>query len=326
MSLDLAASSLSTGEPLALAPEASRSTERLRDRTPGDGSAPPDRSGAPLSPTLQTYRDALDLVFGEGARDAYCQLCVVESMAGRGAAGQLLAAGAFPEAQAPGLARQLGEALQVAPDADRVLRGDLDPTRIARTDRDIAIAITFPEQQIRLFRGVNPSFGHAGVLLVDDETGRATYYEFGRYDDGNRGVVRRLSIPGGVDIAPNSDLSPETIQTVLGQIADLTRDDGTQHDRISAAYVPITDYDSVRASLEDLRAQNDDPDRRPYAVLGYNCMTFVYDALEQGGAALYPERHRSVAPNPGMDQLQQWYVNVEYDDRTGRLDVTGPRG
>ena len=105
---------------------------------------------------------------------------------------------------------------------------EADGVYIAFPDYKISINQTVPEiptpfgsiggQQIKWKQG---GLGHAGVLLIDDKTGRTKYYEYGRYDDAKKGIVRTTRIPDvqiGKDGRPTNKSFTSTVHSLKFRI------------------------------------------------------------------------------------------------------------
>lgn len=68
------------------------------------------------------------------------------------------------------------------------------------------IYIAFPDYKISTPLGKVGNLGHAGVLLINNKTGGTKYYEYGRYDAENKGIVRTISVP---DVKIGKDGQPD---------------------------------------------------------------------------------------------------------------------
>lgn len=142
-------------------------------------------------------------------------------------------------------ARQLDPALgrftSIDPHADRYARLTPynyvynNPVNAIDPDGKDGILIVFPDYQVdtetRLGR---MPLGHAGVLLIDNKTGRTKYYEYGRYatKDGTKGRVRRVTIP---DVVMGKDGKP-TAASLKKVMAAISKNSG-HGGRIEGAYV-----------------------------------------------------------------------------------------
>lgn len=159
--------------------------------------------------------------------------------------------------------------------------GYLDP------DGQDAIAIAFTDYKARESSIRVPFTGHGG-LLVFDSTGKGKYYEYGRYDAAEKGVVKSTSVQLEIKDGKATDAS---IKATLKAIAEQEKYSG----KITGDYFKTTDKQAgkIEAYADGRENQNNDPNRKPYnsgvsGVLmgepdGNNCGTFVRDALAAGG-------------------------------------------
>lgn len=148
-----------------------------------------------------------------------------------------------------------------------------------------AILIVFPDYMVdtetRLGRR---QLGHAGVLLINNETGYTRYYEYGRYptSDGTRGRVRNQRV-SNVTIGSDGRPTERSLNRVLQQIS---RSSG-QGGRIEGAYIESDDFDVMNDYAEQMLRESTagnpqyDPDRDPYSLLRRNCGTFARDVINQ---------------------------------------------
>lgn len=77
-----------------------------------------------------------------------------------------------------------------------------NPVKYVDPDGRDAFLIVFPDYKISAFGRKFKNLGHAGILLIDNKTGLTKYYEYGRYDSNNKGIVRTYRIP---DVKINDD-------------------------------------------------------------------------------------------------------------------------
>jgi hypothetical protein len=130
-----------------------------------------------------------------------------------------------------------------------------------------AIIIVFPDYKIDT--GMNqikiPFLGHAGVLLIHHQTGAARYYEYGRYDAANLGIVRRKSVPN-VHLGKNHEPTSESLDITLKSISTQSGHGG----RIEGIFIRSEMYEAMVKYAEQRILQNKDNNRPPYAILGFN--------------------------------------------------------
>lgn len=172
---------------------------------------------------------------------------------------------------------------------------------------DAAVVIAFPDYLIGTPIGKVGNLGHAGILLIEGKSGTTKYFEYGRYDKANLGLVKRHTIPNvqfGTGGRPTPDSFAKTLQAISTKAGGGTR--------ISAAYMQMPgQYSKMLKYAEKRMGENKNPKRKPYALLSNNCMTFAKEVAEQGGAAtpdLFDPR-----PNSYIDELRDEYPDVDHE-------------
>jgi len=186
------------------------------------------------------------------------------------------------------------------------------------------ILIVFPNYMVdtetRL--GKQP-LGHAGVLLIDNETGLTKYYEYGRYStsDGTKGRVRSSDTDidlrlANVVIDPQTGMpTQESLNRVLGQISKISGQGGD----IQGAYVE-GDFDAMNEYAQKMLKESNpqyseyDKEREPYKFLSNNCGTFGCDVLKQDeGAKKKAPWIFNPAPNNVAEEYQDNFPKVNYN-------------
>ena len=151
-----------------------------------------------------------------------------------------------------------------------------NPVNLVDPDGKDGIFIVFPDYTITVGEKQYSHLGHAGVLLINPENGYTKYYEYGRYDENNKGVVRNCVVP---DVIINEDGYPtkESLDKVLGVISEKSGKGG----RIEGAYVKSNSFAAMYSYAEERMMNNDNPDRIPYSIFFNNCATFAAEVLDQ---------------------------------------------
>ena len=205
-----------------------------------------------------------------------------------------------------------------------------NPLIYADPDGNDGILVVFPDYKVdpelevtawgKNFKAPKLPLGHAGVLLIDNETGLTKYYEFGRYptDDGTKGKVRNISVPNVIIDPETGKPTQESLNKVLGVISDKAGHKG----RIEGAYVE-GDFDVMNDfAQEKLKESNPqygeyDKDRAPYDLYDNNCGTFGCDVLKQDEAAA-KEAPWIFNPTPDnvSEEYQDNFPKVNYDPKT----------
>jgi len=159
-----------------------------------------------------------------------------------------------------------------------------------------------------------PELGHAGVLFIKGSSGTTKYYEYGRYDRANLGLVMRRPIP---DASIRNKLP--TMASLLVVMRRISLQSG-QHTRIEGAFIELSDgsYDKMLAYAQGRLKDNTDPKREPYDLTSNSCLHFMKGVSEAGGSDMpwvidprpigYIERVRSAFPTldyyPKPESLQ----------------------
>jgi len=113
-----------------------------------------------------------------------------------------------------------------------------------------------------------PLFPH--LLVISPATGATRYYEFGRYNSQQCGIVRRRSVP---DLTIGSDGLP-TQESLQGLYTFLSKHYG-QESNVSATSYAASDH---QATIDYAERFIRDPHRPCYNLLTNNCKTFARDA------------------------------------------------
>jgi RHS repeat-associated protein len=150
--------------------------------------------------------------------------------------------------------------------------------------------------------GLNAEFpvNHAGIIIIDDETGSAKYYDFGRFGTPKgKGRVRQSNGPksSGLYIA-DAELSEdgellnldEIMESILVSSTEngLSYFDENDYEEVQAGLVEDLDYEAMRDSIEEGSEDdgfNGEKGMSPFG-LGSDqtvCATFVERVVQAGG-------------------------------------------
>ncbi len=196
---------------------------------------------------------------------------------------------------------------------------------------DIALPIVFPDYEARVDElGTSVPSGHAGILIVNGVNGSTAYFEYGRYDPANRGLVRRVTVPD----APGT-LGLQALQPALRRLSTASGHNG----RLRTAWValPAGSFAVMRDHAQARLANNGNAARASYAIVSNNCCTFARDVVAAGGgevgmsisagaailqgtivphvAELFGSLSLTMSspvPTAFMNQLQRAYPGLEY--------------
>lgn len=193
---------------------------------------------------------------------------------------------------------------------------------------DFLIPLIFPDYEIivvgkqkKTFLGVTiesdpigfPWLGHAGVLLIEGKTGKAEYFEYGRYDRADPpGLTKRRDIPackivGDQLVESSLKKTLRTISINYGKSGD-----------ISGVVYRGNFFAKAIGWLRKKEAENVDSQREPYAISDHNCMTFVTDLVEDLGFSV-PWEPFFVIPSVHMEKLQDEQLDLEYSFKSNKV-------
>jgi RHS repeat-associated protein len=170
-----------------------------------------------------------------------------------------------------------------------------------------AIYVAYPKYRAN---GI-PFTGHAGVLLIDNKTGYTKYYEYGRYDQKNKGLVRTVPI-SNVVIGEDGRPTTESLNKVMKQLSDKSGHGG----EIDGAYIISDKFEEMNDYAESKMSENSDPNRKEYSIMGNNCATFAEDVITQDKSV---DKPTILIPTPRniVDEYQEeGNARVQYNPET----------
>ena len=180
-----------------------------------------------------------------------------------------------------------------------------NPYRFIDPDGRDGVPIVFPDYKISVGPMKIPYLGHAGVLLIDNKSGRTKYYEYGRYDSSAKGVVRTVPV-SDVVMGKDGKPTPQSMQKVLGQISDRAGHGGA----IQGAYVKSNALAAMQEYADNRMAHNTDPSRESYSLTSNNCATFATSVINAGEPSF---NSSSVIPTNAVKDWQSGHDKVTYD-------------
>ena len=159
------------------------------------------------------------------------------------------------------------------------------------------------------------NLGHAGVLFINGSTGLTKYYEFGRYDPANHGLVRRVPVED-VSLAADGHPTKESLERTLRTISQ-NAGKGT---RIEGAYI-ATGGGSFSSMLSYAKEQAS-KGRKKYDIWSNSCTHFMKDVVEEG---INQELDMSSFPSPNqyIDKIRSDYPNLDFEPASNRVTVKG---
>jgi len=172
--------------------------------------------------------------------------------------------------------------------------------------------IEIPNTQNKL-----PELGHAGMLFINGRTGTTKYYEYGRYRS-SKGNTRKIPIS---DVTVNNTGHPTRV-TLAYTLSEISARSG-QHGRISGAYieVPSRYTDMLNYALRRMR-ENNDPNRRDYALLSNSCNHFMQGVLQAAGV----EVPAMIDPRPTsyIEEIRNSFRDLDYNPREKGVTLESP--
>jgi len=194
---------------------------------------------------------------------------------------------------------------------------------------DYLISVTSPRIEVDLFPWTDfdnftipetnhhvPELGHAGVLFINGKNGTTKYYEYGRYDHLNLGIVRRVPIKN-VSVMDNKvDLA--SLKIPLRQISRIAGQGG----HIQGVYIEVENkYTAMLNYVEGRKAMNSKPKRRAYDLLSNSCIHFVKRVTEIAGVAtpwiLDPR------PSSYIGEFRDDFPDIDYNNQADILTIEG---
>ncbi len=161
--------------------------------------------------------------------------------------------------------------------------------------------ITIPAYKDKL-----SDLGHAGVLFINGETGLTKYYEYGRYDSANLGLVRKISFLPDVTIKKGK-LDYDSLKRVLNKISKEAGQSGI----IEGAYIEVDNgFEAMLGFAEFRKKMNNQKDRMPYSIYSNSCLHFVQDMIKSAGAKV--PSMVDPRPNSYVDELMDDYPDLNY--------------
>ena len=114
---------------------------------------------------------------------------------------------------------------------------------------------------------------HSAVISVNPETGKTRYYEYGRYDKENFGVVERRTIP---DLVMEKG---KPTQASLDNLYETIKEERGKGFPIWDTYYDDADYKKVNAYAEKVKR---DENREKYSFIDNRCDIFAEKAIDEG--------------------------------------------
>ncbi len=140
----------------------------------------------------------------------------------------------------------------------------------------IVISIVFPDYKIRIGNERVPYLGHAGILIIDKETGKSTYYEYGRYDPEKKGKTRKYDLPD-VKFNKSGTIEQKSLKRVFSIISIKFGQSGKIYGKMQEV-----DYKKAVGYAEKRYRDNINTNRKRYDLFNNNCATFASEVVRAG--------------------------------------------
>ncbi|WP_283132272.1 hypothetical protein [Enterovibrio norvegicus] len=199
-------------------------------------------------------------------------------------------------------------------------------------NEDFLIPVVFPEFEIQVdsetievfgYKVSTPSvkapyLGHAGVILINGDTGLTRYYEFGRYRNHQSSILGNVRKPSVSDVAIKNGLITESSLKAL--LREISAKAG-QYGSISGVVLRGDFFKKADDWLKGKHRENNSPDKEEYDLYTHNCMTFVIDLADYLGLET-SWRPPIVVPTVYIEQFQLTQPDLDYNYETDSLEVS----
>lgn len=188
---------------------------------------------------------------------------------------------------------------------------------IQKTKVDVFPWVEFDNFTIPTYKDKISNLGHAGVLFINGKTGTTKYYEYGRYDPQNLGlVVKARNLPDVKVLNGSIDLS--TMKKTLSFISKASGQSG----RIHGVYIEVENkYDAMLKHANLRKSQNGNPKRVPYDILTNSCIHFVKEITEKAGVSapwMIDPR-----PNSYIGEFRDDYPDLDFKNNVLTIEGVG---
>jgi hypothetical protein len=188
--------------------------------------------------------------------------------------------------------------------------------QVKKREIDLIPYVDFDNVRIRDAKVKVPELGHASVMIINGATGLTRYYEYGRYDKQNLGLVRTVKVPDVKVTGGKPDW--KTLKAPLARVSKVAGQGG----RIEAVLIEVDGkFPAMQKYATGRMKDNSNPKRAPYHLLRNSCVHFARDVVDAAGAdtpwMLDPR------PNSYIGEFQDKYADVKYQPRGAKLEIEG---
>ena len=178
---------------------------------------------------------------------------------------------------------------------------------IKSTEVDVLPWFSFDNFTVPKFKDKISNLGHAGVMFISGKDGTTKYFEYGRYDPPhNLGlVVKARNLPDAKII--NGKLDVSSLKKPLSYISRISGQSG----RVEGVYIEVDDkYEDILNYVRIRKAQNANPNRKPYDLTSNSCIHFVKKVTEIAGV----DTPWMIDPRPNsyMGEFRDDFIDLDY--------------
>ncbi|MEO0667163.1 MAG: hypothetical protein AAFZ99_04555 [Pseudomonadota bacterium] len=144
-----------------------------------------------------------------------------------------------------------------------------------------------PPLRIERWAGDDPrvlGLGHAGIALINGRTGGVAYWEYGRYDAANFGLVREVADVAAVTMEFEPDTGNPTTSSMNALARQLVRTNGGPY-AVEAAYIKLSNgsFGIMNSFARDRQRAVAARSAAAYDVASNHCFTFAMEVAASAG-------------------------------------------
>jgi hypothetical protein len=194
--------------------------------------------------------------------------------------------------------------------------------------KGVALYICYDNYEVQTNWFDRQPLGHGGILLIE-KNGKTTYYEYGRYDKEEKGMVRKVTVPNVVWKKSEEKIT----ETELNKVLSFLSTHSGQNKNITAAYIETNHIDVMLEYAKKKYGESNpnagiksspyNKDRKEYNIINNNCGTFAKDVIMKDKdtksfvTLLYATPEAIV-----KDFLQEGYKKVFYNSLTKKTTIS----
>ena len=194
--------------------------------------------------------------------------------------------------------------------------------------KGVALYICYDNYEVQTNWFDRQPLGHGGILLIE-KNGKTTYYEYGRYDKEEKGMVRKVTVPNVVWKKSEEKIT----ETELNKVLSFLSTHSGQNKNITAAYIETNHIDVMLEYAKKKYGESNpnagiksspyNKDRKEYNIINNNCGTFAKDVIMNDKdtksfvTLLYATPEAIV-----KDFLQEGYKKVFYNSLTKKTTIS----